>query len=84
MRSNGVAVRRRRDLPHERPEQGERNEKKERLAPPEGAAAAAAAPGAGLGLAFVKAVIERHRGTISVTSAEGKGSTFGFRLPRAS
>jgi CHASE2 domain-containing sensor protein/nitrogen-specific signal transduction histidine kinase len=55
-----------------------------RLAPPEGAAAAAAAPGAGLGLAFVKAVIERHRGTISVTSAEGKGSTFGFRLPRAS
>lgn len=53
-----------------------------RLAPPEGAPAAAAAPGAGLGLAFVKAVIERHRGTIIVSSEEGKGSTFGFRLPR--
>lgn len=54
-----------------------------RLAPPEGAPAATAAPGAGLGLAFVKAVIERHRGSVSVTSEEGKGSTFGFRLPRA-
>ena len=37
---------------------------------------------AGLGLAFVKAVIERHRGSIYVTSVEGKGSVFGFRLPR--
>ncbi len=53
-----------------------------RLAPPEGAPAATAAPGAGLGLAFVKAVIERHRGSVSVTSEEGKGSIFGFRLPR--
>lgn len=53
-----------------------------RLAPPEGAPAATAAPGAGLGLAFVKAVIERHRGTVSVASEEGKGSIFGFSLPR--
>lgn len=54
-----------------------------RLAPPEGAAAAASAPGAGLGLAFVKAVVERHRGQVSVTSEEGKGSVFGMRLPLA-
>jgi CHASE2 domain-containing sensor protein/signal transduction histidine kinase len=53
-----------------------------RLAPPEGAPAAAAAPGAGLGLAFVKAVVERHRGEVTVTSEEGEGSVFGFQLPR--
>ncbi len=53
-----------------------------RLAPPEGAPAAAAAPGAGLGLAFVKAVVERHRGRVTVTSEEGKGSVFGLELPR--
>ncbi|MGL6044807.1 MAG: ATP-binding protein, partial [Sandaracinobacteroides sp.] len=53
-----------------------------RLAPPEGAPAATAAPGAGLGLAFVKAVVERHRGRVFVTSEEGKGSVFGMRLPR--
>lgn len=53
-----------------------------RLAPPEGAPAAAAAPGAGLGLAFVKAVVERHRGRVTVTSEEGKGSVFGIELPR--
>jgi signal transduction histidine kinase len=53
-----------------------------RLAPPEGAPAAAAAPGAGLGLAFVKAVVERHRGEVTVTSEEGQGSVFGFQLPR--
>jgi signal transduction histidine kinase len=53
-----------------------------RLAPPEGAPAASAAPGAGLGLAFVKAVVERHRGQVFVTSEEGQGSVFGLRLPR--
>lgn len=53
-----------------------------RLAPPEGAPAAAAAPGAGLGLAFVKAVVERHRGKVTVSSTEGKGSVFGMELPR--
>jgi CHASE2 domain-containing sensor protein/signal transduction histidine kinase len=54
-----------------------------RLAPPEGAPPASAAPGAGLGLAFVKAVVERHRGSVSATSVEGKGSVFGMRIPRA-
>lgn len=53
-----------------------------RLAPPEGTPAAAAAPGAGLGLAFVKAVVERHRGRVTVSSEEGKGSVFGMQLPR--
>jgi CHASE2 domain-containing sensor protein/signal transduction histidine kinase len=53
-----------------------------RLAPPEGTPAAAAAPGAGLGLAFVKAVVERHRGRVTASSEEGRGSVFGMRLPR--
>ncbi len=52
-----------------------------RLAPPEGAPQASSAPGAGLGLAFVKAVVERHRGQVSVRSEEGKGSVFGLSLP---
>ncbi len=54
-----------------------------RLAPPEGAPAASEATGAGLGLAFVKAVVERHRGQVSATSVEGSGSVFGIHLPRA-
>lgn len=37
--------------------------------------------GMGLGLAVAKSMIELHGGTISVTSEEGKGSTFSFRLP---
>jgi CHASE2 domain-containing sensor protein/signal transduction histidine kinase len=53
----------------------------QRLAPPEGATAASDAPGSGLGLAFVKTVVERHQGGVFVTSTEGQGSTFGFRLP---
>jgi len=52
-----------------------------RLAAPEGAPPASAAPGAGLGLAFVKAVVERHKGTVAVVSSEGVGSTFSIRLP---
>ena len=38
--------------------------------------------GAGVGLYLVKLVVELHRGTITVSSAEGKGSRFIVRLPR--
>lgn len=41
-------------------------------------------PGAGLGLAFVKAVITRHGGTIEAASRPGAGSIFTVRLPRES
>ncbi len=37
--------------------------------------------GLGLGLATVSGIIERHKGTLSVTSTPGKGSEFSFRLP---
>ncbi|WP_051711385.1 ATP-binding protein [Andreprevotia chitinilytica] len=37
--------------------------------------------GVGLGLPFVKTVIERHGGTVSVTSEVGKGSVFHITLP---
>jgi len=39
--------------------------------------------GVGLGLAIVKEIIDAHGGKVSVTSREGKGSTFTFSLPRA-
>jgi signal transduction histidine kinase/DNA-binding response OmpR family regulator/ligand-binding sensor domain-containing protein len=37
--------------------------------------------GSGIGLAFVKNIIELHNGTISVESEAGKGATFRIRLP---
>lgn len=42
-----------------------------------------AAKGFGLGLNFVKTIIESHRGRIDVKSELGKGTTFTIRLPRA-
>jgi two-component system OmpR family sensor kinase len=39
------------------------------------------ASGSGLGLSIVKAIIERHRGNISVASGPGKGTEFTVRLP---
>jgi signal transduction histidine kinase len=37
--------------------------------------------GSGVGLAGARQIVEQHRGTIEVESAEGKGSTFTVRLP---
>ena len=38
--------------------------------------------GTGLGLAIVQSVISDHHGTISVTSDEGRGTTFRIELPK--
>ena len=37
--------------------------------------------GAGLGLSIVKAIVQKHRGEISVVSKLGKGTTFMIRMP---
>lgn len=38
--------------------------------------------GTGLGLAIIQSVVSDHRGTISVTSDEGRGTTFRIELPQ--
>ena len=43
--------------------------------------AARARPGTGLGLSIVRRVVQRHHGTVTVTSERGSGSTFTVRLP---
>lgn len=40
------------------------------------------AGGAGLGLSIVKAVVEAHKGSVSVDSQLGQGSTFTVRFPK--
>lgn len=40
-------------------------------------------PGAGLGLALSRVVVERHHGTITLSSDEAAGTTVTVRLPRA-
>ncbi len=37
--------------------------------------------GSGLGLSIVKAIVEQHRGSVTVASATGTGTTFTMRLP---
>jgi signal transduction histidine kinase len=38
--------------------------------------------GAGLGLAFCRMIMEKHKGSISVESEPGAGSTFRISLPK--
>ena len=57
----------------------------ERLADPFarfGAHETKAGPSAGLGLTFVQRTVQKHNGTIEVTSCPEKGTTFSIELPK--
>ena len=41
-----------------------------------------AIPGIGLGLCYVKLLVEAHRGTITFESTEGQGTTFTIIIPQ--
>ena len=43
--------------------------------------AARVAPGTGIGLAGARRIVEQHGGAMAVSSVEGRGSTFAFRVP---
>lgn len=47
-----------------------------------GKSSAGEQPGMGLGLAYVKLLVDAHGGDISVESSEGEGSSFTIRLPQ--
>jgi two-component system OmpR family sensor kinase len=38
-------------------------------------------PGSGLGLALVRAIVERHRGQVGLRSRVGQGTVVSMRLP---
>ena len=38
--------------------------------------------GFGIGLSYVKQIVDLHKGSIDVKSAVGKGTTFDVKLPR--
>jgi PAS domain S-box-containing protein len=63
--------------------QGIRNEDLDRIFEPYWQPNGQKKPGAGLGLAIVRAIVEAHGGRVWVDTVPGSGSTFYFSLPAA-